>query len=127
MTNLWIGILYQQSTGLSTLLFCVLPSLNEFGIIIIIGEYVTINEKIVHSLFRKPSVKHPTDKHRCECVFFFFQFKDTVLNIMAGVEVNRLNLVTKVAVITAYSTKRVDNSLPQSTQVCSKRLFWTKS
>lgn len=30
---------------------------------------------------------------------------------------NRLNLVTKVAVITAYSTKRVDNRLSQSTQV----------
>lgn len=30
---------------------------------------------------------------------------------------NRLNLVTKVAVITAYSTKRVDNRLSKSTQV----------
>ena len=30
---------------------------------------------------------------------------------------NRLNLVTKVAAITAYSTKRVDNRLSQSTQV----------
>lgn len=36
---------------------------------------------------------------------------------MSGVEVNRLNLVTKVAAITAYSTKRVDNILSQSTQV----------
>lgn len=36
---------------------------------------------------------------------------------MSGVEVNRLNLVTKVAAITAYSTKRVDNRLSQSTQV----------
>lgn len=36
---------------------------------------------------------------------------------MSGVEVNRLNLVTKVAAITAYSTKRVDNILSQSIQV----------
>ena len=49
--------------------------------------------------------------------WFVFQFKDSVLRIMSGVEVNRLNLVTKVAAITAYSTKRVDNILSQSTQV----------
>ena len=40
-----------------------------------------------------------------------------MLRIMSGVKVNRLNLVTKVAVITAYSTKRVYNRLSQSTQV----------
>ena len=49
--------------------------------------------------------------------FFFLQFKDSVLNIMSGVKIDRINLVTKVAVITAYSTKRVDQSLPQSSQV----------
>ena len=43
---------------------------------------------------------------------------------MAGVEVNRLNLVTKIAVITAYSTNRVDHSLPQSAQVCTELCFY---
>lgn len=43
---------------------------------------------------------------------------------MAGVEVNRLNLVTKIAVITAYSTNRVDHSLPQTAQVCKELCFY---
>lgn len=36
---------------------------------------------------------------------------------MSGVKVDKINLVTKIAVITAYSTKRVDQSLPQNSQV----------
>lgn len=51
------------------------------------------------------------------CSFCILKFKDTVLNAMAGVKIDRLNLVTKVTVITAYSTKREDLSLPQSSQV----------
>ena len=37
---------------------------------------------------------------------------------MSGVEVNRLNLVTKIAVITSSSTRRENHSLPQASQVC---------
>ena len=39
---------------------------------------------------------------------------------MTGVKIERLSLVTKVAVIAAYSTKRLNQSLPQGSQVCSK-------
>lgn len=42
---------------------------------------------------------------------------------MSGVEVNRLNLVTKVAVITSSSTRRENHSLPQASQVCFELLI----
>ena len=51
------------------------------------------------------------------------QVKDSVLDVMAGVKIDRLNLVTKVGVIVAYSTKRVNQSISQDSQVCSNTKY----